>query len=116
VFGYTNAAWTLKADLAAEYTCRLLNHMDRRGYTQVVARASAADHGAGSVLDTLNSGYVQRAQATLPRQGAGGPWRVRNDYARDIPVLKYGAIEDGILQFSRAAADTPERPRRRVPA
>ena len=116
VFGYTNASWTLKADLAAEYTCRLLNHMDRRGYTQVVARASAADYGTGSVLDTLNSGYVQRAAPFLPRQGARPPWLVRNDYVRDIPVLKLGAIEDGVLTFSRAAADTPEKPRRRVSA
>ena len=116
VFGYTNASWTLKADLAAEYTCRLLNHMDRRGYTQVVARATPADHGTGSVLDTLNSGYVRRAEAVLPRQGLRAPWHVRNDYVRDIPVLKYGAIEDGVLQFSRAVADTPDKPRRRVPA
>jgi cation diffusion facilitator CzcD-associated flavoprotein CzcO len=104
VFGYTNASWTLKADLACEYTCRLLNHMQRRGYTQVVAHATPADRGSTSVLATLDSGYVQRADATLPRQGTRGPWKVRQDYLRDIPVLRYGPIEDGVLQFSRAGA------------
>ncbi|HKC28211.1 MAG TPA: hypothetical protein VKB75_09385, partial [Jatrophihabitans sp.] len=105
VFGYTNASWTLKADLACEYACRLINHMDAAGYTQVVARASAADRGTGSVLDELNSGYVLRAQHKLPRQGTRGPWRVRQNYLRDLPVLRYGAIDDGVLQFSTTASD-----------
>jgi monooxygenase len=103
VFGYTNASWTLKADLASEYACRLINHMDAGGYGQVVARASEADRGAGSVLDQLNSGYVLRAQDKLPRQGTRGPWRVRQDYLRDVPMLRHGAIDDGVLQFSSAA-------------
>jgi cation diffusion facilitator CzcD-associated flavoprotein CzcO len=100
VFGYTNASWTLKADLACEYTCRLLNHMRTRGYTQVVAHASDADRGTGSVLDALDSGYVRRARGLLPRQGTSPPWKVRNDYLRDVPVLRYGPIDDGVLQFA----------------
>jgi cation diffusion facilitator CzcD-associated flavoprotein CzcO len=103
VFGYTNASWTLKADLASEYACRLINHMDAGGHRQVVARASEADRGTGSVLDELNSGYVLRAQDKLPRQGTRGPWRVRQDYLRDVPMLRHGAIDDGVLQFSSAA-------------
>jgi hypothetical protein len=114
VFGYTNASWTLKADLASEYTCRLINHMDRRGYTQVVARATDADRADGNVLDALNSGYVQRAAGKLPRQGSRKPWMVRQDYVRDVPVLRYSAIEDGVLQFRRSRDRTPARPR--VPA
>ncbi|HZC74030.1 MAG TPA: NAD(P)/FAD-dependent oxidoreductase [Jatrophihabitans sp.] len=116
VFGYTNASWTLKADLASEYTCRLLNHMDAHGYTQVVARATTADRGTGSVLDSLTSGYVRRAADRLPRQGARPPWQVRNDYLRDVPVLRYGAIDDGVLRFSRAAAKAAAKRRPRVPA
>jgi cation diffusion facilitator CzcD-associated flavoprotein CzcO len=100
VFGYTNASWTLKADLACEYTCRLLNHMDAHGYTQVVAHAAAADRGTGSVLSSLNSGYVRRGNDRLPRQGTHGPWKVRNDYVRDAPMLRRAPIEDGILEFS----------------
>jgi cation diffusion facilitator CzcD-associated flavoprotein CzcO len=104
VFGYTNASWTLKADLAAEYACRLLNHMDRHGYTQVVAHATDADRSDGNVLDALNSGYVRRAQGLLPRQGSRKPWLVRQDYVRDVPLLKHAPIEDGVLQFRRTAA------------
>jgi cation diffusion facilitator CzcD-associated flavoprotein CzcO len=114
VFGYTNASWTLKADLAAEYACRLINHMDKHGYDTAVAEATEADRGAGSVLDGLSSGYVRRAEGALPQQGARGPWVVRQDYLRDIPRLRYGAIEDGVLQFTKASAPTGSRPR--VPA
>jgi monooxygenase len=113
VFGYTNASWTLKADLASEYTCRLLNHMSAHGYTQAVARARDTDRGDGTVLDTLNSGYVRRAAGLLPRQGKRAPWLVRNDYLRDVPVLRFGPIDDGVLEFSRAGAEAPTTP---VPA
>jgi cation diffusion facilitator CzcD-associated flavoprotein CzcO len=102
IFGYTNASWTLKVDIACEYTCRLLNHMDRRRYAQVVAHATEADRGGDSVMSALAAGYVQRGNDRLPRQGTRGPWRVRNDYVRDVPVLRYGPIEDGILQLTRA--------------
>jgi monooxygenase len=104
VFGYTNASWTLKADLACEYACRLINHMDRHGYQQAVARAPDDVRTDDSVLDALRSGYVRRAAASLPRQGTRGPWRVRQDYLRDIPVLRFGPIDDGVLEFSRAPA------------
>jgi hypothetical protein len=116
-FGYTNASWTLKADLACEYTCRLLNHMDAHGYTQVVVHATDADRGEDSVLGSLNSGYVRRGNDRMPRQGTGGPWKVRNDYLRDAPVLRRGAIADGVLQFSsRPRADRVVKPRPRVTA
>jgi cation diffusion facilitator CzcD-associated flavoprotein CzcO len=114
VFGYTNASWTLKADLASEYACRVINHMDKHGYTTVVAEASESDRTDHSVLDALNSGYVRRAQGALPRQGTRGPWRVRQDYLRDVPVLRYGAIDDGVLQFRTASVSKNTRPR--VPA
>jgi cation diffusion facilitator CzcD-associated flavoprotein CzcO len=114
VFGYTNASWTLKADLACEYACRLLNHMDRHGYRQAVPVASDADRGTNSVLDALNSGYVRRAEGLLPRQGTNGPWLVRQDYLRDVPILRLGSIDDGVLKFSREPA--PAASRRRVPA
>jgi cation diffusion facilitator CzcD-associated flavoprotein CzcO len=99
VFGYTNAAWTLKADLAAEYTCRLLNHMDAHGYTQAVARARDADRGPDSAMGSLNSGYVRRGNDRLPRQGTHGPWKITNDYRRDRPMLLRAPIDDGVLQF-----------------
>lgn len=113
VFGYTNASWTLKADLACEYACRLINHMRKRGYTRAEVHADAADFDTGSVLGSLDSGYVQRGDAAMPRQGRRGPWRVRNDYLRDAPMLRHGGIEDGILRLSRGPrAATAPRERR----
>lgn len=100
IFGYINASWTLKADLAAEYMCRLINYMDAHGYMQAVACAQDADRAEGSVLGALNSGYVRRGNDHLPRQGTNGPWKVRNDYLRDAPLLRYAPIDDGILRFA----------------
>jgi cation diffusion facilitator CzcD-associated flavoprotein CzcO len=99
VFGYVNASWTLKADLAARYVCRLLNYLDAQGYTEVVARARPEDRGAESILNALNSGYVRRGNDKLPRQGIRGPWRVTNNYLRDFGALRFGVIDDGILRF-----------------
>ena len=108
IFGYVNASWTLKADLAARYVCRLLNYMRARGYATVVAAATAADRGTESLLNALSSGYVRRADDRLPRQGTNGPWLVRNDYAHDARVLRRGEIDDGILRFGTAPPPVPE--------
>jgi monooxygenase len=108
VFGYVNASWTLKADLAAEYVCRLLSHMDSHGYGQVVARAEPADRGDGPILGALHSGYVKRGGELLPRQGAHGPWKVTNDYQRDVPMLRHSSIDDGVLEFGTAKIDACE--------
>jgi len=102
VFGYINASWTLKADLAARYVCRLLNYMDAHGHTRVVARARPADRTTDSVLNALNSGYVRRGKDGLPRQGARGPWRVTNDYRQDVKSLRHNPVDDGILDFTAA--------------
>jgi cation diffusion facilitator CzcD-associated flavoprotein CzcO len=110
VFGYVNASWTLKADLAARYVCRLLNHMDAHGHSQVLAKARPGDRAAGSILDALTAGYVQRGNDKLPRQGTRGPWKVRNDYLRDAAVLRYAPIDDGILRFTTEPAPRPATP------
>jgi cation diffusion facilitator CzcD-associated flavoprotein CzcO len=112
VFGYTNASWTLKADLAASYVCRLLNHMSRHGYTRFVVRATAADRSTDSVLGSLDAGYVRRGNAALPRQGTDGVWRIRNNYYRDRRMLRRAPVDDGVLQFSSIPAETHEEPPR----
>lgn len=98
--GYTNASWTLKADLVCEFVCRLLTHMDRKGFRIVTPRAGA-DVGERPLLD-LASGYVQRAMAEMPKQGAKHPWRLRQNYFLDLVTLRFGALADGALEFSRA--------------
>jgi monooxygenase len=104
--GYTNASWTLKADLTAEYVCRLLNHMAEHGFTQVTPRDHEPGRPTQPFLD-LNSGYVLRSIDQFPRQGLKAPWRLYQNYARDIIMLRHGAIDDGVLEFA-AAAETVE--------
>lgn len=100
VIGYTNASWTLKADLASSYLCRLVKHMDARGHRTVVPVAGPAEHTDVSVMgDSMRSGYIQRGDAVMPRQGRSGPWRIRNDYLRDSITLRRGRIADEGLVF-----------------
>ena len=82
-FGYTNASWTLKCDLTCEYVCRVLNYMDRHGYKQCVPHNVDPSIEQLPVLD-FSSGYVQRALATLPKQGSKQPWRLYQNYAFDL--------------------------------
>jgi monooxygenase len=103
VFGYTNASWTLKADIACEYVVRLLRYMDEHGYGSVVPRGSDEVRSAESVMSSLNSGYVQRGDPFLPRQGTTAPWRVLNNYLRDAPMLRRSPIADDALEFQPAS-------------
>lgn len=105
--GYTNASWTLKADLVAEYLCRLLNHMDANGYDVCVPHLSDPSVTEEPILD-FNSGYVLRSVAELPKQGSKEPWKLRQNYAVDLRALRYGSLEDGAMRFSRRVR-APER-------
>jgi cation diffusion facilitator CzcD-associated flavoprotein CzcO len=101
VFGYTNASWTLRADLLAEYFCRLINFMDAHAYVE--ARPKEPDPKMPvKPFGNLMAGYFKRAEDRLPRQGMKGPWRNPQNYAFDIFRFRFGAIEDGILEFRRA--------------
>ena len=97
-FGYTNASWTLKADLTAVYACRLLNYMRQHGHQKVVPVRDASV----SEQDYLSftSGYVQRASSILPKQGSRAPWQVNQNYIKDIFLIKYARLNDGVMQFS----------------
>ncbi|WP_405490037.1 flavin-containing monooxygenase [Nocardia sp. NBC_00511] len=102
ILGYTNASWTLKADLAAEYFCRLLNHMRDNGYNEVVAIPQEGDRSEASLMGgALTSGYITRGDGVMPRQGTRGPWLVINNYFRDRAMLRKAPLEDGILRFRR---------------
>jgi cation diffusion facilitator CzcD-associated flavoprotein CzcO len=90
-FGYTNASWTLRSDLTARSVCRLLNHMDRARAGRCVARAQA-DVEPRPIMD-LTSGYVKRAEAMLPKQGDREPWRVPQNYVRDLIGMTFGRID-----------------------
>ena len=108
-FGYTNASWTLKCDLTCEYVCRLLNHMAAHGYAQCVARNRDPERPTEPFID-LSAGYIQRSIAKFPRQGLTTPWRLHQNYARDIAMLRYGSLEDEAMEFTAAPARTEPEP------
>jgi monooxygenase len=97
--GYTNASWTLKCDLTCEYVCRLLNHMDKHGYRACVPRQTDPSVTEVPWLD-FTSGYVQRSVAKFPKQGSKRPWKLYQNYALDIVSLRFGKIDDGVMQYS----------------
>ena len=100
VFGYTNASWTLKADLVCEYVCRLINHMDRGSWRQCTPR-----NGDPSLAEepwvNFSSGYIQRALAQQPKQGSKRPWKLYQNYALDLLSLRFGSVRDRAMVFSR---------------
>ncbi|NUS43061.1 MAG: NAD(P)/FAD-dependent oxidoreductase [Mycobacteriaceae bacterium] len=118
IIGYTNASWTLKADLAAEYLCRVIRHMRRKGFARCVP-VRDPDVALEPFLD-LDSGYIKRAQSELPKQGSKAPWRLRQNYLRDLVTLRHGRLLDPALHFARPgaaalvphAAPKPETPER----
>jgi monooxygenase len=97
-FGYSNASWTLKADLISEYVCRLLGHMSETGKPIVVARPEGVGESEEGMMN-LTSGYVQRAKGLVPKQGNIDPWIVHHNYSADKKLMRYGKLEDGALRF-----------------
>ena len=100
-FGYTNASWTLKADLTAEYVCRLLKHMDAHGYDTCTPRKPDESIAEEPAID-FSSGYIQRAMDVLPKQGSKRPWRLHQNYALDMLEFRFASVDDGTMEFRRA--------------
>jgi monooxygenase len=96
-FGYTNASWTLKADLTSAYMCRMLRFMDATGKRRVMADPHA--RGNETFVD-FSSGYFQRSQHLLPKQGSALPWKLHQNYFADVKLLRKGRIDDVGLEFS----------------
>jgi hypothetical protein len=105
VFGYTNASWTLKSDLVSAWVCRLLRHMQRTGMRQATPRNADPEVTGLPWLD-LSSGYVQRSLHLFPKQGSKPPWRLHQNYLRDLVGLRWSRIDDGVLVFSRPQASS----------
>lgn len=99
-FGYTNASWTLKCELTAAFVCRLIRRMKRTDQDWCAPELAAGVTPA-ALLD-FSSGYIQRAQAELPRQGDRAPWQVHQNYIRDLIDLRFGRLDDGAMRFGRA--------------
>jgi len=99
VFGYTNASWTLKADLICVYVCRLLNYMEKHDYSRCTPRNTDPTVERRPPID-FSSGYFQRAMDKLPRQGSRNPWRIHQNYVSDLMALRFARVDDGVLEFS----------------
>lgn len=97
-FGYTNASWTLKADLTAEYVCRLITHMDEKGVRQCRPNLAGQPLTPAPWLD-FTSGYVTRAMEHFPKQGTVAPWKVHQNYALDLMAFRFGKLDDGTMVF-----------------
>lgn len=98
--GYTNASWTLKCDLIAQYVVRLLDHMDRNGYRSVTPVEPPPSVPRQPFVD-LTSGYVRRSLNQLPTQGARAPWRVNQNWILDRRLYRRSPLEDAGVVFNR---------------
>jgi len=120
-FGYANASWTLKCELIAQYVCRLLNYMDRHAYIQCTPRQWKPSTAEEPMMP-LTSGYVQRATATLPRQGSEKPWKMYQNYLLDLLSLRFSTVNDGNMELishtnratQKAVKDRQERSKEKV--
>jgi cation diffusion facilitator CzcD-associated flavoprotein CzcO len=102
--GYTNASWTLRADLSSRYVCRLLNHMEKHGYDVATPKADG-EIERRPLLD-LSSGYVTRATDRLPKQGGRAPWYIRQNYLLDLPSMTLGRVT-AAMAFARNGPGGP---------
>ncbi|MGY4708124.1 flavin-containing monooxygenase [Mycolicibacterium sp. CBM1] len=98
--GYTNASWTLKADLVSEFVCRVINYMDSRGYDRVEPAQPGTDVEGRPLLD-FTPGYVLRALDRLPKAGSRAPWRLKQNYLLDLRLIRRGKVDDGTLRFTK---------------
>ncbi len=98
--GYTNASWTLKADLVSKYVCRLINHMDEHDYKVCTPQPPDPSAKLEPIID-FSSGYVLRALDQLPKQGDKKPWRLHQNYPLDVLMFKRGSLTDGTMKFER---------------
>lgn len=102
-FGYTNASWTLKADLVSEFICRVLNYMDANGFDRVEPQ-----HPGGSVDELpfmdFTPGYFRRAMDSLPKSGSEAPWKLKQNYFFDMRTIRYGKVDEESLLFTKHRA------------
>ena len=108
-FGYTNASWTLKCDLTCEYVCRLLNHMTKHSHRQCTPQQNDPTITAEPWVD-FSSGYIQRSAHLFAKQGSRVPWKLHQNYMRDILMLRYVKVDDGVMAFGNPAGDRASTP------
>ncbi len=103
-FGYINASWTLRADIIAEFFCRLLKHMDDNGSSIVTPTLRPEDEGMEPRLwiEDFPSGYMRRGLGQYPKQGDKEPWTNPQIYLQEKNTFLTGPLDDGVLQYRQA--------------
>jgi monooxygenase len=101
--GYTNASWTLKADLVSEFVCRVLNYMDANGFDTMVPEHPGESVDERPLMD-FTPGYVLRALDTLPKAGSKEPWKLKQNYLLDVRTIRQGKVDDEALHFTKHRA------------
>jgi monooxygenase len=101
--GYTNASWTLKADLVSEFVCRVINYMDENHYATVVPQHPGNSVDERPLMD-FTPGYVLRALDYLPKAGSVSPWRLKQNYFVDLQLIRRGKVDDEALHFAKKPA------------
>jgi cation diffusion facilitator CzcD-associated flavoprotein CzcO len=99
--GYTNASWTLGADLTARSVAKLLAYMDSHGYTRAYPHLGKVDMPEQPAFN-LQSGYVLRSPDELPKSGTRNPWVLSHNFVRDVLGRPFESIEESMV-FGRAA-------------
>ncbi len=99
-FGYTNASWTLKADLVSEFVCRVLNYMDANGFDTVVPEHPGASVDERPFMD-FTPGYFTRSMHLLPKSGSTAPWRLKQNYFFDLRLIRQGKVDEESLHFTK---------------
>ncbi|ART67528.1 FAD-containing monooxygenase EthA [Mycobacterium dioxanotrophicus] len=105
-FGYTNASWTLKADLVSEFICRLLNYMDANGFDRVEAQHPGDSVDELPFMD-FTPGYFRRAMDSLPKSGSEAPWKLKQNYFFDMRTIRYGKVDEQSLHFTKHRVAVP---------
>ena len=111
IIGYINASWTLKVDIAADYICRLINHMDKNGFDEVIAHADPLQRENDTIMGKMSSGYIARAADVMPKQGKQAPWKITNNYLVDRKELKDAKFDDGVLEFHKRGEQADRKPK-----
>lgn len=96
--GYTNASWTLKCDLNCFFVTRVLNYMKERNFATCIPEFDYENLQTERLLD-FDANYILRAENILPKQGSKAPWKVYQNYVKDVFALKYGSITDKYLVY-----------------
>ena len=98
-FGYTNASWTLGADLTSEYVCRLLNLMEKKSVKKCCPESNEDIEKDENWLN-LSSGYIERSKNIFPQQGKERPWNNNQNFIKDVFQIRYGDLKDEDMKFS----------------